>query len=809
MKKSLYLIIYIMVVHLGSLNINAQDNSTLRQIYSQAESDYQLGRLEQAIDLLQTHQNNFQGNMRQNVYRLISLCYLAQDSLQQSEIYASLLLKENPYYTSVQDPIRFEEMVNRLKTGSSATVTTASSQAERIEEAPVPVIIITREMIETLGYNKSLNQLLATYVPGMAEVASNYMDNMAMHGAYTSNQEKILVMENGHRLNTRSTNSGRMDYSISTDKIDHIEVLRGPASSLYGNVALSAVVNIITRSGRSIDGVEAKYGYGSFGTHKGDFMIGTSYMNTDIFAWASIYKSNGQQRRMSDGLGYEEQCFAAYSTDQEYDNSGIAHIATYKDTPAYDIGLTLKNGDFFLGFSRKNSKKASQYAYYSNYDYDLYRDFDGIKPGYNIEDMHAELGYSHQFRNIGLSATFYGDWYNFTDYSVIAEHIYYPDFNNDGTVKLNEDGVPVIKLWDGFYQVYNWKEHTLGGNVKASTDYKTGDMKGNLLVGCQYEYFTLSDTYGMLGADYDSTAIFTRASKNTIRVGHETGLSFYAQDKHYFSSRLILNAGLRYDVKFRANDTKVSALSPRLALIYIPNSLFSMKISYSKAFVDAPYFYRFNSDNTYRGLENLQPEYLNSVQFDVLGKIESWHLNYDLNIFYNRFKNLIYLDPTAGLEDQKYLNSGRLENTGIEVCASYLYKRLSGNLSFYYCKDLKAQDYYFSQDEKQVYSVPSITANLHLGWKPMITSKHEVQLYGNLQYIGRKLMVSPTFDDFYIADRTLLDVGISYKFMNRVKLSFDVENIFNTDSYVCGPTVLVFPYFQRGRTLMGSISFSL
>ena len=211
MKKSLYLIIYIVTVFLVPTSTQAQDNNSLRQVYAQAESDYQIGRLTQAIELLQAHLPDFQGNLKQNACRLIALCYLAEDSIALSENYASLLLKENPYYTSGQDPIRFEEMINRLKTGSILTLTTASSHEESIKEAPVPVTIITRQMIDNLGNGKSLGQILAIYVPGMSEVSTYAMDNVSMHGVYTSGQEKILVMENGHRLNTRSTNNGRID----------------------------------------------------------------------------------------------------------------------------------------------------------------------------------------------------------------------------------------------------------------------------------------------------------------------------------------------------------------------------------------------------------------------------------------------------------------------------------------------------------------------------------------------------------------------------------------------------------------------
>ena len=101
---------------------------------------------------------------------------------------------------------------------------------------------------------KTLNQILTAYVPGMTEItAMKETKNLAMHGAYAQGQELILIMENRHRLNTRFNNHGSTDYAISTEKIDHIEVLRGPASSLYGNVAVSAVVNIITKNADDIN----------------------------------------------------------------------------------------------------------------------------------------------------------------------------------------------------------------------------------------------------------------------------------------------------------------------------------------------------------------------------------------------------------------------------------------------------------------------------------------------------------------------------------------------------------------------------
>ena len=782
--------------------IVAQDDVSLRQLLTQAEQDYRVGRLEQAISVLTTKENEFQGNLKQSAYRLIALCYLEQDQWGKAENYAQLLLNENPYYSSVQDPVRFEEMIKRLKSGQLTTVTTASSQAETLEETPVPVTVITAEMIETLGYNKNLNQILAAYVPGMNEVASPNLDNISMRGAYTSGQEKILVMENGHRLNARSTNNGHMDYSISTEKIDHIEVLRGPASSLYGNVALTAVVNIITRKGGSVDGLEAKYGYGTFATHKADLLMGSRFMNADVTAWGSFFSSDGHHRFVPAMTPYS---FSPYD--------GHAQVDMYNGKPSYDAGFTLQYKDFNLMASHKHSKKTQQYAFYGEtYDYGRYRKFDGLKPGYSIEETHAELGYSHTFGHLTLNASVYGDWYDFVDYGIISDSIFFVDFNNDGSVKINEDGEPVMKNWHGFYQVYDWKENTIGGTAQLSTNYKAGRMKGNLLAGAQYEHFTLSDTYGVLGADYDSIAIFTRESLNTIKTGREQSLSFYVQDKHYFTPKLIINGGLRYDIKYRANNTHVTALSPRLALIYILSQQFSAKVSYSRAFVDAPYFYRFNTDNTYMGSENLMPEYMNSVQLDLMGSIKPWHLTYDLNLFYNKCTNMIYNIPNAGLEDIKYRNSGQLENMGIEASLHYAYRNLSADLTLYADKPFSATDYYYSDDKNKVYFVPSTTACLHLAWKPLQTDIHTLKLYGTAKYSGSKLIPGGNAiseGDYYISDNVIADLGMKYSFRNHLHFSLDCTNLFNDDNCICGAIITIFPQYQRGRMLMGIISYTL
>ena len=799
MRHSLYIILYVIGLTLLPVNFaSAQDNNTLRDIYTQAENDYQVGRLEQALELLKANANDFQGNLRQNAYRLISICYLAQDSLALSEYYASLLLRENPYYTSVQDPIRFEDMVNRLKMGNSTTVTTASSKAESLEEVPVPVTIVTKEMIEAVGSGKSLNQILALYVPGMTEVAAASMDNIAMHGVYTSAQEKILVMENGHRLNIRSTNNGKMDYSINTDKIERIEVLRGPASSLYGNVALTAVVNIITRKGADIDGVSLKYGGGSFGTHKASLLAGTRFYGADILAWASIYTSQGQEIYYGAGEGYSKT-----------KHDGHAFVDRYSGTPSHDIGLTMNLNHFDLMMSHKLGKKVQQYSHYGElYDYDSYRTFNGLKPGYAVESTHTELDYHTEFGNVSLSLSAYGDWYSTTDYSVVSDSTNSYIFDLSGNPMIDDDGNPYIVPYRGLSQNANWKEYALGGVFKMDFDYRIGSMKGNVLMGSMFEYFTLTDSYSLLGDDYDMVLFVLPERKNYILTGHENYMSAFMQCKHQFTSKLIANVGLRYDHKHRKNNIHVDALSPRLALIWMPRKTLSLKLSYSRAFVDAPFFYRQNTSNTYRGSEDLTPEYMNAVQLNIFGTLPRTRLNYDLNLYYNVLTDIINNRQDKQVSSVKYRNSGRLKMMGAEAGLNYTERRLEGHLSLSWQHAIDAEDYYYS--DHNIYAIPSLTMNMNLSYKLLNKAKHELWLSGNLHAYNKALIPAsttiPGSQPFYLPGKAVTDVVLRYRYNRNVQLGVECSNLFDTERYIGGTTYI--PYQQLGRSVMATLAYT-
>jgi iron complex outermembrane receptor protein len=796
---------------LWSLCVHAQE-STSRQIYNQAESEYEIGRIDQAIQLLQSNLENFDGLLEQSAYRLLSLCYLHEDKEDEARFYAERLVKLNNYYNSADDPARFQDLITQLKEGITTTITTASSQSETINEAPAPITIITAEMIEELGYNKHLGQILAAYVPGITEIGALVAgENLSMHSAFSNDQEHILIMENGHRLNNRFNNSGVINYAVSTEKIDHIEVLRGPASSLYGNVALSAVVNIITKSGKTVDGVKAKYGYASYNTHKADVTMGTQFMDADIFAWASIYKSDGQKRHFSDGEAYLQKFhsikeeYAFYKST--YFDPDIIYVDGYKDTPAYDVGLSFKFRGFDLYFSKKNFKKILQCTNSrGGYSYERYRPIFGIKPGYGTESTHAEIGYTKQFKKINLNASLYSDWYRLTNYEPEIDSVIYlsPARDEETGIAIDEDGNIIFEehISKGSFFTNHYRENTMGGYFKASTSYNLGNMKGNVLAGGQYEHYSLQSVMSLRGEEGKTIESGLLDYDEIVSAGKESSLSFFIQDKHYLLQKLILNAGIRYDLKYRQKEDVVKTFSPRLALMYVPNDRFSLKLTYSEAYADLSFFYRYITKTDFSSTD---PQHLSAVQLTAMGKIPPAHINYEVNLFYNKYDNLLFW-----LErDWDYdLNSGRLTNAGIEGTASYAYKRLSASFSLYYCHDISSDGFYYNSSEKIVCNVPHFTFNLHGSFLILNGNDHDLKIYGHAAHTGKKLNYSESKDlDFYVDGKWLFDLGIQYRYKQRLQLSLDCENIFNTDHYICGPNPQYAPKFQRGRTLMASLSY--
>ncbi len=524
-------------------------------------------------------------------------------------------------------------------------VVTASKQAEPLRETPVPITIITDEMIEHSGA-LNLKDLLITYVPGMTFSQDHNEINVSARGIYGSSQQKMLVLQDGHRLNCRAYSEANPDFSISLDKIKQIEILRGPGSSLYGNVALTAVINIITKKGSEIDGTQINIGGGNYGQRKFSLLFGKNWNDEhDLVLWGTLYKADGQKI----DVPLEQDYSAEPSSEAEAILGGI------KDLPAYDVGLKLCFGNITL-FG------AMRYCHYiepftaggktgESYNYDDYRIMYGTGPGLGSRFAHLGLIYNRSLKE-DLELQWRGSFdTNSIEVNLVA---------NPATMAF---GRP------------SWDEYSFGSTLQLVKLYDLGGMgSGNIIVGAQYDKMRLMDSQFPFGTGGDWTVFNDTEENRLLQIGTEIIYSGFAQVKHRFNNKLIANIGLRFDNKDRHKGDNESDMGPRMALIYLPNSSFELKFSFAQSFVDAPYWYRYNSLGSYRGGEDLKPEHLTSYQITPAFHILDGKMSNRFNFFYNDLTDFIWRNNNAAADEPIYQNAGGMTSWGIENEFSYLQK---------------------------------------------------------------------------------------------------------------------------------------
>ena len=83
-------------------------------------------------------------------------------------------------------------------------------------------------------------------VPGLGVSRSNiWVSEIESRGVKSWFSEKVLLMLDGHSINSSLTNGGgtlALD-KMNIDNIERIEIIRGPASALYGADAFTALIS--------------------------------------------------------------------------------------------------------------------------------------------------------------------------------------------------------------------------------------------------------------------------------------------------------------------------------------------------------------------------------------------------------------------------------------------------------------------------------------------------------------------------------------------------------------------------------------
>lgn len=134
-------------------------------------------------------------------------------------------------------------------------VTTASKYAEKANESPSTLVVVTAEDIRNRGYF-SITEVLQD-LPGFDVIIINGASYMApyVRGNRTEIANRVLLFINGHNFQSlgfqfMALNRGLLPVS----SIERIEVLYGPASAIYGPNAFCGIINVITKPANELEG---------------------------------------------------------------------------------------------------------------------------------------------------------------------------------------------------------------------------------------------------------------------------------------------------------------------------------------------------------------------------------------------------------------------------------------------------------------------------------------------------------------------------------------------------------------------------
>lgn len=519
-----------------------------------------------------------------------------------------------------------ELSLEELTTLKVDTVYGASKHEQSVSEAPSEVSIVTSDDVKKFGY-RTLADILRG-VRGMYVTSDRTYTYIGIRGVNRPGDYggRVLITVNGHRVNEPIYDQAfnGTEFPLDVDLIDRVEVIRGPGSSLYGNNAFFTVVNVITRTGKDLKGVEVSGAAASYDTFSGRLSYGNHFDNgLDLLASGTFFQSEGHEELFDP---------AAH---------GFAHSLDGSRAPS--AWGSLSYNDFSIEGGYVDRRKDIPNAPF-DFLFDVGPAWQEDKRGFGGLKFHHEFADDWQ-----VSASAYYDYYRST---LLGPY--------DGT-PLGLPGQPVFNRDIGSA---DW----LDGELQAS---KTFFAYHRLTLGGDF-----SHDLGLRQRSYNVNPYSLTADVTS----HRDMVGLYAQDEFNIRTNLILNAGVRYDYFNSFGDT----VNPRAALIFKAFPTTTFKLIYGQAF-RAPNAYE--SDYQFPGYlpnHDLKTEQIRSYEAaweQGLGD----HLQFTADLFYNDMHDLITQVYDTALDKFIFRNTDQVSARGVELeLAGHWQSGLRGHISYTY-----------------------------------------------------------------------------------------------------------------------------
>ena len=209
-----------------------------------------------------------------------------------------------------------------------AVSVTGSRAPMTVEQSPKIVSVITRDDIHRAAA-QTINDVLklATGVDVRQRGGFGVQTDISINGGTF---DQITILLNGVNISNPQTGHNASDFPVALADIDHIEVLEGAASRVFGTSAFNGAINIVTKKAQS-NGVAALVEGGSFGSFGAQGRAQTAFTTGK---WEHAYSVSGGYKR-SDG-GTENSDFekgqgygnVSFSYNKRFDIGAQVGIAT-------------------------------------------------------------------------------------------------------------------------------------------------------------------------------------------------------------------------------------------------------------------------------------------------------------------------------------------------------------------------------------------------------------------------------------------------------------------------------------------------
>ena len=267
-----------------------------------------------------------------------------------------------------------------------AVSVTGSRAPMTVEQSPKIVSVITRDDIHRAAA-QTINDVLklATGVDVRQRGGFGVQTDISINGGTF---DQITILLNGVNISNPQTGHNASDFPVALADIDHIEVLEGAASRVFGTSAFNGAINIVTKKAKN-DGVSASVEGGSFGSFGAQGRVQTAYAKGK---WTHAYSASGGYKRSDGGTDNSDfekgQGFGQVnlSYDQRFDINAQVGIST--QSYGANTFYSAKYNNQYEHNQEKTWEIAPQF-YYNNFKdhYQLIRGMAGAKAGENYHDL--------------------------------------------------------------------------------------------------------------------------------------------------------------------------------------------------------------------------------------------------------------------------------------------------------------------------------------------------------------------------------------------------------------------------------------